>query len=179
MDKTKESHLVFHSFCLHPKINFDGQNDVEKVILTLRAHPFTQIWWTINSFILLVVVILLNFILPSFLNLKQILIFDLFGLAITGSYFWFNFLGWYFNVGIITDERVVDIDFNSVLYKEVTIALLDKVEDVTSKAGGFFSSVFDYGNVFVQTAGTEANIEFMLVPKPSMVVEIINDLLKP
>ena len=78
---------------------------------------------------------------------------------------------------MVTDERIIDIDFHSVLYKEVTIAMLKKIEDVTSKAGGFFSSLFDYGNVFVQTAGTEANIEFMNVPKPSQVAKIINQLL--
>jgi hypothetical protein len=57
------------------------------------------------------------------------------------------------------------------------MAVINKIEDVTSKSGGFFSSVFDYGNVFVQTAGTEANVEFMNIPKPSEVVKIINSLL--
>ena len=59
----------------------------------------------------------------------------------------------------------------------MTIAIAGKIEDVTSKTGGFLSSIFDYGNVFVQTAGTEANIEFVNIPKPSQVAQIINSLI--
>lgn len=177
MDNIKESHRAFHSFCLRPKIRFDGQNKKEEVILILRAHPITQIYWVINGFILFTILILLNFILPTFLDYYRVLFFDIFGLMITFAYVWFNFLGWFFNVGMVTTERVIDIDFNNVIYKEVTIAMLRKIEDVTSKSGGFFSSIFDYGNVFVQTAGTEANIEFMEVPAPSQVAKIINQLL--
>lgn len=92
------------------------------------------------------------------------------------SYIWFNFISWYFNVGIITNERIIDVDFHAVIYKEVTETILPKVEDVTAKSGGFFSAIFNYGNVFVQTAGTEANIEFHNVPKPAEVTKIINDL---
>jgi hypothetical protein len=72
---------------------------------------------------------------------------------------------------------VIDIDLHSILYKEVTMAVLGKIEDVTSKSGGFFSSIFNYGNVFVQTAGTEANVEFINIPRPSEVTKIINSLL--
>lgn len=177
MDSIKEKHHLFHSFCLRPRLKFDGQNNTEEIVLVLRAHPITQIYWIINGFILAVTLFLLNFLLIKILDSYQIFFFNLFGLVITFSYIWFNFLGWFFNVGIVTNERVIDIDFHNVLYKEVTIAMLGKIEDVTSKAGGFFSAVFDYGNVFVQTAGTEANIEFMQIPKPSQVAKIINQQL--
>lgn len=176
MNKIKETHRTFHSFCLRPKIKFEGQNNQEEIILVLRSHPVTQIYWLINGTILLIILLLLNFIFPSFLNISQILFLNLFGLGIIFSYLWFNFLSWYFNVGIVTSERIVDIDFHSVLYKEVTITLINKVEDVTSKTGGFLSAVFDYGNIFVQTAGTEVNVEFLNIPKPALVAKIINQL---
>jgi hypothetical protein len=104
--------------------------------------------------------------------------FNLFAIGIVFGYFWFNLVGWFFNVGIVTNQRIIDIDLHSILYKEVTMAIIKKIEDVTSKSGGFFSSVFNYGNVFVQTAGTEANIEFMNIPKPSEAAKIINSLLQ-
>jgi len=177
MEETKEKHHVFHAFCLRPKIKFEGQNSQEEIILVLRAHPATQIYWVINGLILIIILVLLNFIFPSFLNFARILFLNIFGLGIIFSYLWFNFISWYFNVGIVTNQRIVDIDFHNVLYKEVTIAILSKVEDVTSKTGGFFSAIFDYGNVFVQTAGTEANIEFLNIPKPAQVSKIINQLI--
>jgi hypothetical protein len=82
-------------------------------------------------------------------------------------------------VGLITNERIVDVDFYNVLYKEVTATRIEKIEDVTSKSGGFIESFFHYGDVFVQTAGNELNIEFLEVPSPSRVVRIINDLMVP
>ena len=95
-------------------------------------------------------------------------------MVLIGSYFWFVFLNWYFNVGIISNKRIVDVDFNVVLYKEVTYTLLSHIEDVTSKSGGFFESVFDYGNLFIQTAGTEVNTEFINIPHPSAAAKIID-----
>jgi len=177
MDKLKESHRLLHSFCIRPKLRFDGQGDKEKVLLVLRAHPLTQIYWLINGLIFFSILVLLNIVITKLLDAYQILFFDLFGLVIILYYLWFNFLSWFFNVGIVTSERIIDMDYSSVLFKEVTIAMLNKVEDLTSKSAGFFSSIFDYGNVFIQTAGTEANIEFMNIPRPSETVKIINDIL--
>ncbi|MBI2641630.1 hypothetical protein HYW87_03490 [Candidatus Roizmanbacteria bacterium] len=176
MDKVKTSHQILHAFCVKPGYRFESQHTREEVILVLRAHPVTQLPWIINSIVFLIVLIILNFFLPSVLNPAQIFFANVFGFAVIFAYIWFNFLGWFFNVGIITNERIIDVDFHSVLYKEVTEAQLGKVEDVTAKSGGFFASVFNYGNVFVQTAGTEVNIEFYNVPKPSEVTKIINQL---
>ena len=177
MNHHAESHKLFHSFCVSPSTKFEGQNDSEVVILRLRAHPITQLYWVVNTSVLALTVILLNFLVPNFLEINQIIFFNLFAVGIVFAYFWFNLIGWFFNVGIITNQRIIDIDLSSVLYKEVTTALLKKVEDVTSRSGGFFSAVFDYGNIFVQTAGTEANVEFINIPKPSEAVKIINELL--
>jgi len=112
-----------------------------------------------------------------FLSIRQIVFTNIFGLAVLLSYVWFNILNWFFNVGVVTNQRIVDIDFSSVIYKEVTETRLDKVEDITSKSGGYFESFFDYGDVFVQTAGKEAFIEFLNVPRPSDAVRIISELI--
>ncbi len=175
MDNLQPVHSMLHSFCIKPNVKFETQNDQEEVILVLRAHPITQIGWIINSFIFLIVFILLNFFLPSFLSPTQIFFADIFGLAVIFSYVFFNFLSWFFNLGIVTNQRIVDVDFHAVIYKEVTETVFAKVEDVTDKSAGFFASIFDYGNVFIQTAGTEINIEFINIPKPSDVVKIIEN----
>ncbi|OGK24484.1 hypothetical protein A2954_07625 [Candidatus Roizmanbacteria bacterium RIFCSPLOWO2_01_FULL_37_12] len=176
MHSLKPSHNLLHSFCIKPSYRFETQHTNEQLILVLRAHPITQLPWVINSLILIVVLIFLNFLFFNFLSGTQTLFANFFGLAIIFAYIWFNFLSWFFNVGIITNERIIDIDFHAVIYKEVTETQLSKVEDVTAKSGGFFASVFNFGNVFVQTAGTEVNIEFVNIPKPAEVTKIINNL---
>ncbi|MBI4226132.1 PH domain-containing protein [Candidatus Roizmanbacteria bacterium] len=177
MNNLQPSHSFLHAFCVKPAYRFETQHPSEQVILVLRAHPITQLPWVINSFILLIILFFLNFLFLNFLSTSQTVFANFFGLAVIFAYIWFNFLSWFFNVGIITNERIIDIDFHAVIYKEVTETQLSKVEDVTAKSGGFFASVFNYGNVFVQTAGTEVNIEFINVPKPSDVTKIINSLI--
>ena len=177
MHNLKPSRSLFHSFCVKPNYRFETQHASEQLILVLRAHPITQLPWVINSIVLLVVLFFLNFFFFNFFTASQTFFANFFGLAFIFAYIWFNFLSWFFNVGIITSERVVDIDFHAVIYKEVTETQLSKVEDVTAKSGGFFASIFNFGTVFVQTAGTEVNIEFPNIPKPAEVTKIINSLI--
>lgn len=176
-DKTNEHHQFFHSFCSYPKIKFSIQENDEEIILVLRMHPITQIFWLVNGIIFFIVLFLFNIFFSSYFSLNQIFFFNIFFISLIFSYLWFNFLNWYFNVGIITNKRVIDIDYHGVIYKEFTVAKLNKIEDITSKTGGYLQSIFDYGNVFIQTAGTEVNIEFINIPQPSKVVSVINNLL--
>lgn len=177
MENNNKKSSVFYSYCLNPQIKFETHEEGEKIYLLLRSHPFTQISWILYSLLFIVLLFALNLFLQNLLNLKQILIINLFFIVFILSYIWFNILNWYFNVGIVTSKRVIDIDFYAVLYKEITVAQLGKIEDITVKAGGYFESLFNYGSIFVQTAGTEANIEFINVPHPSDAIQIINKLL--
>jgi len=177
MENNNKKSSAFYSYILNPDIKFDTQEDGEKIYLLLRSHPFTQPRWVLTSILFFILFFVFNFFPQSFFNLGQILIINLFFIVFILSYIWFNILNWYFNVGIITNKRVIDIDFYAVLYKEITNAQLGRIEDTTVKSGGYIESFFDYGSIFVQTAGTEANVEFINVPHPSDAVQIINKLL--
>ena len=52
------------------------------------------------------------------------------------------------------------------------------IEDVTSRSSGYFASLFDFGDIYIQTAGTNANIELLKTPKSVEVENIINDLIR-
>lgn len=168
---------IFFSYLTNPKIKFETYEPTEKIILLVRSHPFTQIFWIINVFIILLFIFIIDSVVITYFNYIQMFFINIFAVVFTLSYIWFNFLNWYFNVGIITNKRVIDIDFFNVLYKEITVAQLDKIQDVTIKSGGYIEAFFNYGTIFIQTAGTEANVEFADVPMPSQVVQIINKLL--
>ncbi len=172
----KSSHKVLHSFCIKPKIKFENQENDEEVLLVLRAHPVTLIPWILNGLILLVLLIFLDFVLGSFLTPGQFFFVNFLAITFILSYYWFNFLGYFFNVGIITNKRIIDLDFHAVIYKEVTETIFSKIEDITAKSGGYFASLFNFGDVFIQTAGAEVNIEFLKVPFPNEAVKIITDL---
>ena len=174
----KSENQVFFSFCTLPQIKFETYEPGEKILLLLRSHPFTQIGLAVNIIILIFVLILINFIVSSFLAMNQIFLLNCFAIAFILSYVWFSFLNWYFNVGIVTNRRVIDIDFTEILYKEITVAMLDKIEDITVKSGGYFESYFDFGTIYIQTAATkDVNVVFDAIPHPSQTVDIIEKLL--
>jgi len=87
-----------------------------------------------------------------------------------------QFFTWYFNVDIITDERIVDIDFISLIHKRVSDAEIENIEDVTYKVGGIFGTMFDFGTVYVQTAAERPEFEFEDVPRPALVVKVLQKL---
>ena len=177
MENNNKKSSAFYSYNLNPQINFETHREGEKMILLLRSHPFTQIGWIFSAIVLIILLFVLNFFIQSFFDLEQIFIINLFFIVFIFSYIWFNILSWYFNVGIITNKRVIDIDLHAVIYKEISDAQLGKIEDITVKSGGFLQSVFDYGSIFIQTAGAAVNIEFNNVPHPSDAVQVINNLL--
>lgn len=172
------SHQFLHSFCVKPEVRFDIQEQDEEVILTVRAHPVTLLPWIFSGFVLFIFLILLNIVFGSLFSPAQSFLLNLTLIIFILSYLWFNFLGYFFNVGIVTNKRVIDIDYSAVIYREMTEASLSKIEDITAKSGGYFEALFNYGNVYIQTAGTaEVNVEFLKIPKPNEVVRMIDSFI--
>jgi hypothetical protein len=89
------------------------------------------------------------------------------------------FLIWvfyYLNVQIVTNLRIVDIDQKGLFSRSISELHIDKIEDVTSESNGPVATIFQYGNVYVQTAGTVDRFEFDRVPAPERIEKIILDL---
>ena len=85
-------------------------------------------------------------------------------------------LYWFYSVFIITNERIVDIDFYNLMFRIVTYANLNHIEEPASVTGGFIRSLFKYGDVWVTTASEKPTVEALGVPYPDKVVEIISRL---
>lgn len=169
----------FHSFNKNRRYAEITDSENEQVLLFLRAHPITITSWAIFALILLVIPLIFG----SYLNLlplstAQLLFIVAFWYAYTFSYVLTKFYFWYFNIGVVTNKRIIDIDAVNLLQNHTTATTTNKVEEVNKKTLGLFGSFFDYGSVFVETAGANPNIEFYNVPRPSEVVKIINSTVK-
>ena len=111
--------------------------------------------------------------LPVSYRLVFLILWYLIGVA----YVFEKFLDWFFSVFIVTDERVIDVDFINLIYREITAANIDKIQDITVQAGGAAMALFNYGNVYVQTASEVPNIEFNKIPKPDKVSRVLRNLI--
>ncbi|MCX6731302.1 MAG: hypothetical protein NTZ55_05635 [Candidatus Roizmanbacteria bacterium] len=171
-------HTLAHSFCVMPDIRFENQKADEEVILTLRSHPLTLIPVFFNSLVFFTLIFFSNFLIVQFLNPLQVTYINIFFLFFSFVYLWIQIVNWYFNIGIITNKQVIDVDFNALVFRNVTRTNLSHIEDVSVKSSGFISSIFNYGNIFIQTAGSEINSEFFQVPQPEEASHIIQNILK-
>jgi len=178
MIQLEESHSLLHALCVRPGIQFENQGNEEEVLLSLRAHPITLLPTLINSIIIFILTFLSGFVLGQFLSSLQLIYVTVFFYFAAFVYLWFQIINWYFNIGIVTNKQIVDVDFSALSYRNITRTELTHVEDVSVKVSGFISSIFDFGNVFVQTAGSEINTEFIQIPHPARAAHIIQDILK-
>jgi len=166
------------SFLMRPDgVSFETREAEEQIILFLRKHFVTNIPWMFTA----VIMFLAPMVVSSFEILNSIptnfrFVFVMIWYLISMAYTLESFLTWFFNVYIITDERIVDVDFYNLTYKEVSDANLDKIEDVTYKMGGVIRTLFNYGDVLIQTAAEVTNFDFLAVPYPDKVVKVLQDL---
>jgi len=171
------------AYLLHPKdIRFETQEEDEEVILFMRQHIIVLI----PKLILGIVILLAPFVIfPFLIRFLQSPIEIPAGYVVVGTVFWYVasfgffltvFLQWYFNIFIVTDKRIIDIDFLYFLYKKFAEAQLFRIQDVSFRTGGIMATMFNFGDVMIQTAGELPNFVFEKVPRPSDVVHIISDL---
>lgn len=182
---SKEHHIHrLASFCTRPLgMHFQNQEKDEKILLFLRRHFITNVPWIFTVIILLILPVLLIPVFSSFsfpiisLPPSFILVMTIFYYLLIFTFAFVEFINWFYNISIITQRRVIDIDYSDIIYHDVAVTKLSLVEDVRYVQSGFIRSLFNFGDVFVQTAGESENFEFLKVPKPGEAVHIIQDLI--
>ena len=172
---------LFTSYCEKPKgVIFTNLDDNEIILLFLRRHLITNTPWIIKATIASLIPFLFVFFLAFFdvfLPENFIFIFIIFYYLVLLGYIFLHFISWFFNITLVTDQRVVDIDFSQLVFESVAATKLPQIEDVSYHQVGVLPSVFDYGDVTVQTAGATSNFLFAKVPHPEKVVHLINNLI--
>jgi len=141
------------------------QNKDEKIEMIIRRH-----WFCVMGLVALITAmpilpVVAYFILKSYINLTQGF-YNIFVLSL-GIYYMFVatlfFIGWldyYLDVAIITNERIVDIDQEGLFNRKVSELHFSKVQDATAEVKGIMRTMLNFGDVQVQTAGTQE--EFIL-----------------
>ncbi len=172
------THSPLAAYCYFPDgIKFVSKDSKERIVLFLRRHPITNVGWILISILMFSAPMILDqFPLLSFLpdNFQFIAILGWY--LITIAYTFESFLDWFFSVYIITDERIFDVDFVNLIYREISEANIDQIQDVTVAMGGVIRTIFNYGDILLQTASEVPRIEFEAVPHPDQVAKILRNL---
>jgi len=182
--KNSSSVHLFTSYCENPDdITFENQDEDEKILLFIRKDFITNLPWIIGGIFLLFTPLIITPILmflhvPLFiLSQKYMVVLTIFYYLFTTTFIFISFITWYFNLNIVTEKRIVDIEFEGVVYKNVSATKITLVQDVSFSQVGVIRTVFDYGDVLIQTAGTIDNFIFEAVPRPEDAVHIVENLI--
>jgi len=152
---------------------FPGQEPGEKIIMILRRHwlVFARVVITHGFFAILPLILR-----PIIINYTDFLSIEIgrvvLNLLLSVYYIFvvtFFFRGWldhYLDVWVITSERVVSIEQKGLFSRQISAQRLYRIQDVTSEVQGIISTFFHYGNVHVQSAGSEPRFVFKQTPHP-------------
>ena len=162
---------------------FPGQQPNETVYLVIRKHWFYLFSQLMTWSVFLILLFLFDYygpmMMPGLFQDSYLGYLNLF----RNLYFIFLILGlliiwvlYYVNVQLITNERIVDISQRSLFHHVVSELYLTKIEDVTGETEGIFETALGFGDVYVQTAGTEERFVFSRVPQPEKIEKMILDL---
>src|SRR3990167_4986765 len=183
IDKSKNNARFYSSLCTYPQnVTFENQEEDEEIVLLIRRDLITNLPWIFAASaldLLPLIISRFSFLFTPFFNISAptlTIIFFFYYLIIAG-FVLVEFSLWYFTVGLVTNKRIIDFDLTGILTKHVSETRLNLIEDVSYIQVGSVRTLFNYGDVHMQTAGTLTNFEFDRAPEPARVVRIIADLL--
>lgn len=167
------------------KKHFPGQLPDEVIFTVLHRH-----WFNIFSHF---VIIILFFLAALFFFFFGPVVFDLLGVNVGAAfvpflttltllflwvYAFFIWIDYYFDVWIITNERLLNIEQKGLFTRDISEVRLARIQDIKTSVKGFFPTVLNYGDIFVQTAGEEKNFHFRNVGDPDEQKDEMMRLLK-
>lgn len=158
---------------------FPGQQEDEEVIIFQRRHWFVLLMWLLLPTLSLIPLSLMAWGVIRLLDpsrLVQALIWLFFMAPALGWFAWL-FLDWENDHYIVTNKRVLHIERVYFLYESRDEARLDRVQDVTVEIPDIVANLLYYGDVTVETAGTEGRIVFRAIAKPRKVQRRIFELI--
>lgn len=142
----------------------------EKVMMTIRRHWFVIFSQSLVVSILALVPLIIFFSFGDFLKIfltnNLFLFFYTLWLLYLWIYFSIIFLEYYLDVWIITNKRLIALQQISLFNREISEFPLEKIQDITVEINGVIETFLNFGDIIVETAGEEKELEFRQIPNP-------------
>ena len=108
-------------------------------------------------------------------NLQQFMVIILFAIyyLILACYIFIEWMVYYYGILIVTTKTLIDIDQKTIFSRNISHVHLMQIEDIQSEIKGLLPTIFAYGNVLIQTAGSEEHTIIKDIPNPQQVSALI------
>lgn len=127
---------------------FEGQTEGEQVIFTFRRHIIAMR----KGFYALLIPFLIGSI-PTLIwpeNLDNLWL-ALGGFLLGLFLFFYHWIGWYFSVFIVTNQRLRQITQKGFFNRSVIDLGISKIQNISYNVPGFTASILGFGTMVVQT----------------------------
>lgn len=128
--------------------SFIGQHSDEEVLLVFRRHPIAMRKGFYALLIPFTLASLPTLIWPDNLNLLWL---SLGGFALGLIGFFYHWIGWYFSVFIVTNQRLRQVAQKGLFNRSVIDLGLSKIQNMSVDVPGFSATVFGFGTIVIQT----------------------------
>ncbi|MEK7582685.1 MAG: PH domain-containing protein [Patescibacteria group bacterium] len=167
-------------YLLTTENTFEGKHSYENVKLLLYRHWFILVEKLIAFLFFASLPGILYIVVGSYLE----------GLGLT-ELFWFlvsiYVLVWWYGLfytitmylldtWIVTDHRIIDSEQQGFFRRTVSELNLLKIQDITVRIRGPIPTFFDFGELIIQTAGTQERFHFKQIPNPRAVKDTIMEM---
>jgi hypothetical protein len=170
---------------MYTKTHFPNQKPNEHVILFLRRHWIIMLRLILMAIILLLAPLLIYYGVPVIQSvMDNESIFALWMLFVSSYYLFVflflfnNFLNYYLDIWIITNNRVISVEQKSLFTRVFSEKDLDNMQDITSSIKGFIPTLLNYGEVYIQTAAEKERFVFKQIPNADDVARRISNLVQ-
>ena len=170
------------SFLYETSYSFDGKKEGEEVVVFLHQHWFT----IVSKFVLIFIGAILPFIVLGIFGqaISSLQLLPLFAAAWAAYYLilwytlFYSLTMYTLDTWIVTNMRIIYSEQHGFFNRSISELSLDKIQDVSLMVDGPIATFLDFGNIKVQTAGSERLFNFELIPKPQNVKDTIMHLME-
>ena len=160
--------------------SFAGEEKDEKTLLLIRRHPFFILTRLVVFLFLALIPIAVGLSFSSFLYSNDLLASFFFVSSIWYLLIWsgiFYALTMYtLDVWIVTNRRIIDSAQHGFFNRTISELHLTRIQDISVETRGFVQTILHFGDLQVQTAGTEEKFKFHQIPHPEKVKDEIMKL---
>lgn len=131
-----------------PTKYFDDQLDDEDVLFVFRKHPIVM-----RKGLVIAMLAILAGTFPSLIKPEYAYLFGglAAGLILSIIVFMPSWIGWYYSVFIVTDQRLIQITQKGLWNRSVVDIGLPQIQMVNYEVGGFQETLLGYGTIMMQT----------------------------
>jgi len=160
--------------------SFRGQSAGEQTLLVARRH------WIVlfGPIFVLIIAGLIPCVIYHYINqtnwYNQWLDLFWFLMAVYYFFLWdvlfYNLMIYALNTIVITNKRVIKNEQNGFFKYQAAELEIAKIQDVSVKVHGILAAIFHFGDLEIQTAGTQNKFYFDRVPNPEKIKALIMGL---